>query len=59
MLKQGRRAGVLIAIAIGIAMLVFEIVELNTNYFRYFPATVVILLGWLLGLGFTKLAAKV
>ena len=59
MLKQGRRSGILAAFAIGIAMFVFEIVELNTSYFRYFPATVVVLLGWLLGLGFTKLAAKV
>ena len=58
-LKQGRRSGILTAIAIGIAMFVFEIVELNTSYFRYFPATVVVLLGWLLGLGFAKLVAKV
>jgi hypothetical protein len=58
MLKQGRRSGILTAITIGIAMFVFEIVELNTSYFRYFPATVVVLLGWLLGLGFTKLAAR-
>jgi len=59
MLKQGRSSGILTPIAIGIAMFVFEIVELNTSYFKYFPATVVVLLGWLLGLGFTKLVAKV
>jgi hypothetical protein len=59
MLKQGRKSGILTATAIGIAMFVFEIVELNTSYFSYFPATVVVVLGWLLGLGFTKLATKV
>ena len=58
MLRHGRRSATLIVIAIGIAMFVFEIVKLNTSYFSYFPATVVVLLGWLLGLGFAKLARK-
>lgn len=58
MLRQSHRSGILTAIAISIAMFAFGIVELNTSYFRYFPATVVVLLGWLLGLGFTKLAAR-
>jgi hypothetical protein len=58
MQRQGRRSGILTAISIGIAMFVFELVELNADYFRYFPATVVVILGWLLSLGLTRLSAK-
>jgi hypothetical protein len=58
MLRQGRRSGILTAMSIGIAMFVFELVELNADYFRYFPATIVVLLGWLLGLGLTRLCKK-
>ena len=58
MQRKDRRSGILTAISIGIAVFVFELVELNADYFRYFPATVVVLLGWLLGLGLTKLSEK-
>lgn len=56
--EKGRISGLLTAATIGIAMFIFEIVEFNTEYFTFFPATIVVLSGWLAGTGITKLIEK-
>jgi hypothetical protein len=56
--KNGRTSGVLTALLIGLAMLIFEMVNFNTNIFRFFPATVIVLFGWLAGTGLTTLLEK-
>ena len=58
MQKNGRTSGILTALLIGIAMLLFEVVNFNTNYFTFFPATIIVLLGWLAGTGIARLIAK-
>ncbi|MFH0748376.1 MAG: hypothetical protein V1915_00395 [Candidatus Bathyarchaeota archaeon] len=58
MLKKGRTSGILTALLIGIAMLLFEVANFNTNYFTFFPATIIVLLGWLAGTGIAELLAK-
>ena len=49
--KFGKKAYILTSISSGIAFLLFVIVVLNINFTSYFPATVVVVTGWLLGLG--------
>ena len=49
--KYDRKAGVTSAMSIGFAFLLFEIIILNYNFTGYFPATLVVVGGWLLGLG--------
>ena len=56
--RDGLRAGIITAGAISVALFIFEIVEFNTRYFTYFPATIVVLLGWLLGMGIIRLTRK-
>ena len=53
-LRLGRRVGTLTTLTISCAMFVFELVAFNTEYFTYFPATVVVLSGWLIGIGVAK-----
>jgi hypothetical protein len=53
-LRRGQKAGVLTAAAIGIAMFVFEVALLNTMFAEFFPATVVVIAGWFLGLGIAR-----
>jgi len=60
-LRRGHKAGLVIAAAISIALFVFEIFAFNGLFgnIRGFPATVVVVLGWLMGMGilrFTKVA---
>ena len=57
-LKEGRSIGVLTALCISIAMFVFEIVSLNTDLFNYFPATIVVVVGWLVSIGIAHLIAR-
>ena len=59
MSRQGVRAGIITAVTIGVAMFFFEVVEFNTKYFTYFPATIVVLLGWLAGMGIARLTKKI
>jgi len=54
--SKGLRAGIISSVTIGFAFFLFEIVEFNTTYFTYFPATIVVLAGWLLGVGITRIA---
>lgn len=51
--KYGLKGGVLTASTIGIAMFIFEILLFNAVFggIRGFPATIVVILGWLLGIG--------
>ena len=57
--KYGRKAGFLIAAVISIIFFAFEIFMLNTDIgIINFPATVIVLSGWLLGMGFIFLKRK-
>ncbi|MDH5448089.1 MAG: hypothetical protein OEY24_05150 [Candidatus Bathyarchaeota archaeon] len=49
--KYDRKAGVISAVSVGFAFLLFEIIMLNYEFAGYFPATLVVVGGWLLGLG--------
>jgi presenilin-like A22 family membrane protease len=49
-LKQGQRAGILTAATISVAMFVFEVAFFNANLFRFFPATVIVVAGWIMGM---------
>jgi hypothetical protein len=53
--KHGEKTGIIVAVWIGIAMALFEIAWLNTEFARFFPATVVVMAGWLAGVGFSQL----
>jgi len=53
--KYNQKAGVISAISIGFAFLIFEISILNYEFAGYFPATLVVVGGWLLGLGLQRL----
>ncbi len=60
-LRRGYKAGLVIAAAISIAIFVFEIFAFNGLFgsIRGFPATVVVVLGWFMGMGvlrFTRVA---
>ena len=54
-LRRGRKIGILTAATISIAMFVFEILLFNVVYTGYFPATIVVISGWLVGIGTTWL----
>ena len=54
--KNGRISGILTTLLISLAVLLYEVVNFNTNYFTFFPATIIVLLGWLAGTGITKLS---
>jgi hypothetical protein len=49
--KYNRKAGVISAFSIGFAFLVFEIGILNYEFAGYFPATLVVVFGWLAAFG--------
>ncbi len=53
--KHGRKTGISAAASIGIVFFLFEIISLNYPLGRYFPATVIVVGGWLTGLGFHHL----
>lgn len=52
--KYGKRAGVTAAISTGFAFLLFEIALFNLEFAHFFPATIVVILGWLLGYGIVR-----
>jgi len=54
-LKEGRKAGILTAVMIGIAVFIFEAVLFNTMFVEFFPATIVVVAGWIAGIGVTRL----
>lgn len=49
--KYGRNAGFISAIAVGFAFFVFEFIIFSYQYTGFFPATLVVVAGWLLGFG--------
>jgi hypothetical protein len=47
----GQKAGILVAAMNGVAMFIFEVISFNTGFADFFPATVVVVAGWLASLG--------
>lgn len=58
MQKYDRKAAVLSAISIGLAFFIFEIAVFYYEFARFFPATLVVVVGWLLGLGVFTVLGK-
>ncbi len=44
--KLGQKAGILVAAMNGVAMFIFELVSLNTNFADFFPATIIVVAAW-------------
>lgn len=57
--KFGRKAGFICAASIGLAFAVFEVAFFYSSFAAYFPATLVVVCGWLLGLGMYNLVRRV
>ncbi len=55
-MKHGRKAGILSAAAIGVAMFIFELITYNFISFDFFPATVIVIAGWAASIGITRIA---
>jgi len=55
--KYDRKAGILVAGWISIAMLIFEIALFNIGFAKFFPATVVVVAGWLMGAASQRLTS--
>jgi len=53
--KLGQKAGILVAAMNGVAMFVFEVISFNTGFADFFPATIVVVAGWLASLGAIQL----
>jgi len=53
--KRGMKAGILTAATNSLAMFIFEAALLNTMFARFFPATLVVIAGSIMGLGTTHL----
>jgi presenilin-like A22 family membrane protease len=51
--RLSKRAGLLSAISIGAAFFIYETLAIHFNVTSYFPATVIVVCGWLLGYGFS------
>jgi hypothetical protein len=56
--KLGQKAGTLVAAMNGVAMFIFEVIAFNTGFADFFPATVVVVAGWLASLGVTHLTTS-
>ncbi len=56
--KLGQRAGVLIAAMSGVAMFIFEVISFNTGFAEFFPATIIVVAGWLTSLGALHLTSS-
>jgi hypothetical protein len=48
--KLGQKTGILVATMNGVAMFIFEIISLNTNFAEFFPATIIVVAAWLASL---------
>lgn len=57
-LKKGQNIGILTALSISVAMFVFEIISLNTDFFNFFPATIVVIVGWIASIGIAHLVGR-
>ncbi|MCW4020429.1 MAG: hypothetical protein NWF14_04280 [Candidatus Bathyarchaeota archaeon] len=53
--RHEQKTGVLTAFTIGIALFIFEVVFLNTTFADFFPATIVVVAGWIAGLGIARM----
>jgi len=51
MKKFDKKAGIISGVAIGFAFFVYEVLVFYYEYYTFFPATLVVVAGWLLGLG--------
>ena len=58
MQKYDKKAGIISAITIGLAFSFFEIALFHYQFAQYFPATIVVISGWLLGIGFHLLIRR-
>jgi len=56
--KYGRRAGILVAGTVSLAMFLFELASMNLVSFRYFPATLIVVAGWGAGMGATLILQR-
>jgi presenilin-like A22 family membrane protease len=56
--KYGRNAGFISAVAVGFAFFVFEFIIFSYQYTGFFPATLVVMGGWLLGFGGNLLISR-
>ncbi len=56
--KYNRRAGIISAISFGVAFFIFEVLANYFNFRSFFPATIVVVCGWLLGLGIFHLVKR-
>lgn len=59
MQKYDRKAGIVSAVLLGFAFFIFEMFLFYYEFARFFPATLVVVAGWLLGLGVYRLARRV
>ncbi|UCE95819.1 MAG: hypothetical protein JSV51_08970 [Candidatus Bathyarchaeota archaeon] len=57
-LKYGRKAGAISAVLTGFAFFIFEIAILNFEFAGFFPATLVVLFGWLAAFGIVYVRAR-
>ncbi|MFP3984711.1 MAG: hypothetical protein ACLFU9_01915 [Candidatus Bathyarchaeia archaeon] len=58
MLRFDRKTGVISALSMGIAFFIYETIVFHFEFFGFFPATIVVLCGWLLGLGIHRLVGE-
>jgi presenilin-like A22 family membrane protease len=58
MQKYDRKAGLVSALLLGLAFFVFEMLLFYYEFARFFPATLVVVAGWLLGLGVYRFARR-
>jgi hypothetical protein len=49
--KLGQKVGILVAAMNGVAMFIFEVISLNTDFAEFFPATIIVVAAWLASLG--------
>ncbi len=56
--KLGQKIGVLVAAMTGAAMFIFEVISFNTGFADFFPATLVVVAGWLASLATFHLNSK-
>ncbi len=56
--KYGKKAGLLVAVTISCVLFIFEVLLFNNilGEIRGFPATIIVILGWLAGIGIIVLS---
>ena len=56
--KYDRTAAVISAVSIGFAFFIYEVIAFSLRLFTYFPATIIVVCGWLLSLGLYQLVTR-